>query len=291
MNNSGINNTKIITPLTKLDWFRQLRSIQQQWIDLSLIPIGVIGILLNILALIVLRSNKFTIPFYTYLRAYTIASIFICFVDATQFTAGARSLLEFTNSKLSIGYYCFFFYPFQVLINTFGNMLDIGLSVERVALLSDKLKWFKKINPKVLCLIFLALATLLTLPYFLLLSTSLMKVQIQKDNSTVPFIIHLAKESRIAKLYIKRDFFRVFPFIIEIVPIIIETSFNILSIILIKTYSKNRTKLIIPISSNNRGLVSIVNNRSSKGMLQIRVRRMEVKLTILVIFMSFASAM
>jgi hypothetical protein len=42
--------------------------------NIALIPIGLIGAILNSLALIVLRDGSFNLPFYTYLRAYTCCS-------------------------------------------------------------------------------------------------------------------------------------------------------------------------------------------------------------------------
>jgi hypothetical protein len=280
--------------LSKLQWFAVFRLYTQQWIEVSLIPIGIIGILFNILALVVMRSDRFTLPFYTYLRAFTIASIFICFMNATQFTAGARSILNFTNSKISFGYYCFIFYPLQVLTNVYGSFLDVVLSLERVLLLSNMMNWFKKINPKILCLIFFLISTLLTLPYWFYLDPTSMTVYL---NKTTPFTIHYPTLS--AYFYYVFDYTNKLSYVTEIVPIVFEVVLNTLSIYAIKKYTKNKRRIttnrVIKIDSQKQPSASIAIRSIMVPSTTItaanRAKRTEVKLTILVIFMSLLSIM
>jgi hypothetical protein len=276
------NTTKIpvIFFLSKEAWFEAFRPLIQQQIDVSLIPICIIGALLNILALIVLRSDKFNLPFYTYLRAYTFASIVICLINGTQFSAGARTLLEFTNSIGTARYYAYIFYPFQVILNIYGSLLDIALSMERVVLLSKRFEWFKKIRPNVLCLIFFAVSFIISTPYAILFRTTSVKVNL---NLTETFVIHQVIFSR----YIVdiKEYFLKMPYIVDIFPIIMETFFNILSIYLVRQYTKNKMETMGTNKLDGTPIGGI--HRLEKT----RAKTMEIKLTILVIFLSTLSTM
>jgi hypothetical protein len=156
--------------ITSIDSLYRLygSSTVQDIINISLIPLGLIGIGLNILSLIILRSNgaRFKQTFYTYLRAYTICSIFICFLNATQFTSQVSKVFKFTNTKISFQYYCYIFVPLINITNFYGSMLDVALSLERVVILSNKLKWFIQLNQKVVCFVFAVIAFVLLGPFF-----------------------------------------------------------------------------------------------------------------------------
>jgi hypothetical protein len=283
--------------LSKKEWFNSYRSFIQQEIDVSLIPIGISGVLLNILALIVLhRSDKFNLPFFTYLKAYTSASLFICLINSTQFTAGTRTILPFTNSIESARYYSFIFYPFQVIINVYGSFLDIVLSMERVVLLSKRFEWFKKINPIVLCIIFFVISLAVCSPYFLLLRLYTVEVNL---NNTTTFVIYRAGASKYYP-YIKDYLFKL-PYVVEIIPIVMEIGFNILSVYLIKEYNKNKIRIIgtYVATSVNRGVSAVKHPDGSQSISTvppqrsevIRAKNMEIKLTILVIVLSVLSTM
>jgi hypothetical protein len=302
MNNTTIqSNTtqKPIKYLSKNQWFEVYRSFIQQEIDISLIPIGLFGVILNILALIVLhRSDRFNLPFYTYLKAYTSASLFICLINSTQFTAGARTILPFTNSIESARYYSFIFYPFQTIINVYGSFLDIVLSMERVVLLSKKFEWFRKIHPIVLCFIFFMIAFSISSPYFVLLREYSLELNL---NKTTTFMFYGARASRYYSDI--RDYLFKLPYVVEIFPIVMETGFNILSVYLIREYNKNKIRVIG--NGVNRGdvvtrgvaitkpahSIPIAPAVPSQRSEVIRAKRMEIKLTILVIVLSVLSTM
>jgi hypothetical protein len=264
-------------------------------VNVALIPIGIIGAVLNILALIVMRAENFNLPFYTYLRAYTYCSICICLLNATLFTTGTRYLLKFTNTKGSVQYYSYFFGPLITIINLYGSFIDVVLSMERIVLLSKKLEWFKKIDPKLLCVIFAIITNLFTWPYWTIYEPEQSTVML---NETTPFIIHYANFKSFSSGLIK--YLIILPYIIDTFPIVLETAFNIISIFLIKKYTKNKirvldksradrvTKTAVTVHNINTIGRSVPNTNSPST---TRARRMEVKLTILVIFLSILSTL
>jgi hypothetical protein len=305
MNNTTIFNSTVKPPpgrpvLSKEQWYERFRSSTQSILDVSLIPIGITGIILNILALIVLKSNRFNLPFYTYLRAYVIASILICIVNGTQFTVGAYTVFEFTNSQGSVRFYSYFFTPILIISNIYGSALDVILSMERVVLLSKKLEWFRKINPRLLCLIIFLISFLLSTPYWFQLGPNIFPTQLAGG---IPFYINYVRPSRFFKKV--QSYVTVIPYIIDIVPIVFEVIFNVVSIYLIKDYAKKKARIMNNGTSRGDGLTKTVvmsqvatsdrrqtvtrsnNNDQSSS----RVRRMEIKLTILVVFLSLLSTM
>jgi hypothetical protein len=307
MNNTTIFNSTVKPPpgrpvLSKEQWYERFRSSTQSILDVSLIPIGITGIILNILALIVLKSNRFNLPFYTYLRAYTIAGVFICIVYCTQFTVGAYTVFEFTNSQGSIRFYSYFFQPFLILTNIYGSALDVILSLERVVLLSKKFQWFRRINPRLLCLIILLISFMLANPFWFLLGPHIFSTKLAGG---IPFSINYIRPSRFLDKI--QSYVTILPYFIDIVPIVFEVTFNVLSIYLIKDYAKKKARIMNNGTSRGDGLTRTnvisrvaptVDRHRSTSQTQInnndpslRMRRMEIKLTILVVFLSLISTM
>jgi hypothetical protein len=260
-------------------------------VNVALIPIGIIGAVLNILALIVMRAENFNLPFYTYLRAYTYCSICICLLNATLFTTGTRKLLKFTNTKETVQYYCFFYGPLITIINLYGSFIDVVLSMERIVLLSKKLEWFRKIDPKLLCVIFAIITNLFTWPYWTNYRAEQLTVML---NETTPFVIHYYKFKMFSIAL--SNYFYVLPYISDTFPIVLEIVLNMISIILIKKYTKNKMRILTRVRT--RAKITVRNDSSiersatnTNNPSTIRARRMEVKLTILVIILSILSTM
>jgi hypothetical protein len=263
-------------------WYSVFGSLKSlDIVNITLIPIGVIGAILNVLALIVLRADSFNLPFYTYLRAYTYCSVFICLLNSTLFTSGSQQLLKFTNSKKSFEYYCYFFSPLIKILNLYGSFIDIVLSMERIVLLSKKLEWFKKIDPKVVCLIFAIIASLVNSPYWIIFKPASLNVMLNETTSYVIYYYKIETFSRALFYY-----FEILPYVTEIFPIVCETSLNIVSVILIKKYTENKRR----VTDASRRLTTRNSNGSQSPSI-MRARRMEVKLTILVIILSILSTL
>jgi hypothetical protein len=276
-------------------WYESLGStLIHEIVYISLVPIGIIGILLNILALFILRSNKFRLSFYTYLRAYTICSVFICFFNATQFSAGVRRSLPFTNSKLSIQYFSYVYIPFFTGINVYGTSLDVVLSIERVALLSNRMHWFRSVNPKKLCFILMIIFSILAIPYWFFFEPMEMEVKLN-ETTTIRlhyFITH--HSTSFLKFY-----FYVYSCFVDAIPIVVETSLNIISVIMIKKYVKQKLRILVGSSrSSSRSnqielgnLLITLRRANESNNFAFRSKQMEIKLTILVIFLSIVSIM
>jgi hypothetical protein len=250
-------------------------------VNVVLIAIGIIGAILNILALIVMRANTFNLPFYTYLKAYTYCSICICLLNATLFTSGTRYLIKFSNSKGSFEYYSYFFAPLLSITNFYGSFIDVVLSMERIVLLTKKLEWFRKIDPKVLCLTFFVITNVLSWPFWIYYRPHSFHVML---NETTPFVINYYKvKILVGSLSYYFDILRYF---IDVFPIVFEVTFNVISVCLVKNFTKNKMRITNNTSHSDRTINTNVNSSSA-----MRSKRMEIRLTIFVIILSFLSTL
>jgi hypothetical protein len=273
-------------------WYKSLGStVIQEIAFIIVIPIGLLGIVLNIFALYVLRSQKFNLPFYVYLRAYTINSLFICLFNATQFGTSVRRYLKFTNSKLLMQYFCYVYIPLIAIINLYGSSLDIILSIDRVAILSKRIHWFRNINSKKLCVNLVMIFTVLCIPYWFIFEPTEMTVYLDKNTPITLHYFVIISTNGFLKFY-----FYIFSCVVDVIPLISETTLNILSVYLIKMYNKNR-RILFKLNTSKTDdlpLTSLSNKRNiskqvSNDVTFDKSKKMEIKLTILVIILSVSS--
>jgi hypothetical protein len=277
-------------------WYETLGStVIQEVTYLTIIPIGIIGIILNILALFVLKSKKFNMSFYVYLRAYTISSLFICLFNATQFSTIVKRSLTFTNSKLSMQYFSYVYVPLVATVNIYGSSLDVILSIDRVALLSKRMHWFRSINANKLCSTLAIIFTILCIPYWFIFEPTEMTVYLDEKTPVTLHSFIIGSNNSFVLFH-----FYAFSCVVDIVPIIFETSLNITSIYLIKKYNENRKRMFGKSKSKTENLALTCQSKESSTSKQelkkqkenavvYKSKKMEIKLTILVIFLSIAS--
>jgi hypothetical protein len=146
-------------------WFDQFGSKRfQEILMLSLLPTGIIGAILNVLGLIVLRTEKFNLPLYSYLRHYLVVSTAICLIGSTRFVNVTRRMFSFSNSFAPTWYMSFIYVPLRRYFGFYGSFLDVILALERFILLSNQLKWFRKMKPIKFVLICGVILLLLCVP-------------------------------------------------------------------------------------------------------------------------------
>jgi hypothetical protein len=288
MNNTTNSNETIphFGFFSKEQWFTIFGSVLiQEIINISIIPIGIFGMSLNIVALIVLRSHEFNLPFYTYLRAHTLQSVFICFLSSTHFTIGCRNLLSFTNSKFSFQWYVHVVVPFINITTLYGSLLGIILSMERIILLSNQLKWFRKINANLVCVICAFIPFVFFWPLFSVFRENSAVVYL---NETTPFTIYyfyLYYSSKSMEKYIKENSV----YIIDLIPAILGIVLSIITIILVKRYRKRKMNL----TGTSRTAKTSVSNQNATGNNTPvdKTKRMEIRLTVLVLILTFLTTM
>jgi hypothetical protein len=281
-------NTTENTRYNSLDfWYKLIGStLDQQIIHLSLIPIAVVGTSLNIMTLVLLRSKRFHLPFYKYLRVYTVISILICLFNATLFSSSSRDLLKFTNSKASMMFFCYICLPIVSSLYLYGTFLDIVLSIDRVASLSRRIHWFRYIKPKKLCSILATILLTMSISYWFLFKPVDMVVDL---NETKRFSLHFYVQ-RDLNSFFKFYIFILLPYFVDITSIVAQTGLSILTIILIKKQTKKQ-HIIFNRKRNELIRLNSTTKKETACSIIKRNTEMQMRLTISVIILSTMSTL
>jgi hypothetical protein len=238
----------------------------QQVIYLSLIPIGLVGIGLNISTFLILKGRQFRLPVIHYLRVYTINNCFLCFLISTV-------ILCHIHKEWSIKYYAHIYIPFLNLSMFYQTSLDTVLTLDRSLTFTTKFERFKQFKPRLVSMILLVISIVMSSPFWFTFGT--MPIEIQ-SNETEKIVIHslIMKPSSI---------FFVANFIFNIIPFVVELPLNIATMILLKKYLKRRVHFRIARPPNHPdGFLLQQENR---------IRKMEMKVTFLVVILSLFSFM
>jgi hypothetical protein len=275
MKNSTIRN---VTYYPLNHWYSQFASSREQEIlALVMLGSGIIGIFLNILTLIVLRSNAFDLKVYTYLRVFVVNSIMLCFWTALSFIFMVKSFFSFANTNGASLFNIYLVIPFLRMNNTFGVFIDILISFERVALFSNRFNWFKKLKPIIPCEISAIISVFVVIPYFFYYKPIQIEIPL---NETEVFTMHFFRSKKY--ITILKEYITVLSYITDILPVILQVLLSIAAIVLIKSYSKNKNRI-------NNMPMKRMNTSTSNNETRKRTRKMEIKITIMVIILTTIS--
>jgi hypothetical protein len=287
------NSTSNITYFPLSVWLYRFGSAPyQEKINLSFLPVGIIGTFLNILSLKILQSKEFDNAFYIYMRAYIANSICLCAFQATRFLNITRSIFSFSNSYAANWYIAKISIPFVTMYFHYSSFLNIVMSFERIVLLSNKLSWFKRINPIFLLVSLAIVSIIIDAVYFCLQVTE----RIIFLNETEIFKTYLTTLPVSVKLLANT-----LSYIFDIVPLVIEISLSVIGIIMMKSFVKKKTKILASGKAINP--VNGISNTAQKGTVLTenltaissnndaveRAKKMEIKLTLMTIVLTYFS--
>ena len=142
----------------------------------SIIPLCLITIGLNLLAYSILNKIQFNkSSFYSYMRVYSLNSIFLSLVLMTTFIPATKRLFAFTRLYASVFYGCYFYTPTLSTLYLNASFLEVCVVVERALyFLPSKYKKIKVMGLKKFCLIFVLVSLIISSPnYFIFYPTYL----------------------------------------------------------------------------------------------------------------------
>jgi hypothetical protein len=291
MSNSTKSN---VTYLSLTSWYSKFGSAPyQEGIFLSFLPIGIIGIFLNILSLKILNSKEFEHAFYSYLRVYIINSIFLCYSTGTRFANVTRSIFGFSNTYSANWYIIYIAIPLNNICFHYGSFIDIIIAFERVVTLSNKMNCFKRMKPLLVVGLFLIASILIDFVLYFSFEITEKKVML---NKTVSFIIH--SYAPIPSLKLTRD---ILSYIFDIIPLLIEVSLSIWGIILVKSFVTKKKRVMTSattkigdrttrlIGQNMNDINSNVAAVASTNDGIEKAKKMEMRITIMTIILTFFS--
>jgi hypothetical protein len=257
----------------------------RQVLYLVFIPICLIGVVLNILTFIVFKKRDFAeIPVYEYLRFYTINSGLICLLLSTEFMNVCRNFFSFSNSEWVVRYWGNFFIPVVQALSLYESLLDILLSIDRLILFTNGFNFYKQLKPRLVGLLLLVLSFVLMSYYWINYSHQIVEIHL---NKTEVFFLHLTAISKVSSVI----GINITNIIADVIPICIEIPLNIATIYLLRQYLAKKKKMCT--SNVSVGLIKkkIITSKTANANGVKKIKTMELKLTVLVIFMSFVSTL
>lgn len=129
--------------------------------------VSVLGFLLSLFSFIVFQSDKFKIPFYEYMRVYTLNGTIACLVSIFNCFNSSIRIVSFSNSFLVQAYNIYVFLPIASTTYFYGSVLDILILIDRLSYFNAGLKCFTKIKPYTLCVISFFICLIIQIPSFL----------------------------------------------------------------------------------------------------------------------------
>jgi hypothetical protein len=238
----------------------------QEIIYLNLIPIGFIGIGLNILTIKILKGEQFRLPVIHYLRAHTINNCFLCLLISTVIACHI-------HEKWSLEYYAHIYIPTINLLIFYQTSLDTVLTFDRALVFTTKFETFKHIKPGLVSSVLLVVSVVMSTPVWFTFTNEQDVIQL---NETQKILIY----SMIIK---PNHFFYAVNSIINTIPFIFEMPLNIVTMILLKNYLKRRIQFRIARPPNHPdGFLLQQENK---------LRKMEMNVTFLVVILSLLSLM
>jgi hypothetical protein len=258
-----------------------LANIRSSYIKDSLnlyliIPMGIIGSIMNLLTFIILNNKKSNNEnIYKIMKVYSLNSLLITFFISFIFLYSPYVLLEFSKSIIGRIYSCNLTNWFYLLFFFFGNCLDVLLNLERALEYSNGYAKIKQISPYFICFIILVLCIIIHIPSDLALSHT------PDDQLYVKLRLCYATTfatNSITKMILIVSYIIEGPFVM-----VLAVGSNILAYISYKSFMKRKQELTI--NNRERG-VELNENETRK---QAKIEKMNKNLLIMTFYLTFFS--
>jgi hypothetical protein len=279
-----MNNTKIY--YSKDFWLNRVGSYWYQDVaNLGIIPLCLIGMILNIISYLIFRGREFySLTIYEYMRVYSLNTALICAIGSTRFIAFSKHFFAFSNSEWATRYFINFFSPVINSLILYQSLLDIVLSFDRIVLFTNnRFMFYRRLKPKVTCFILLILSFVLMTNFWLLYTPRQVEVKL---NKTQTYVIHY---------FVKASTFTNIGMIISnlisnLVTLVLEIPLNFITIYQLRVYLNLRNSLRIQYQVDNN-LINPTILLHSISIIDYRKRQMEIRITLPIIILSFTSIM
>jgi hypothetical protein len=207
---------------------------------------GSFGFILNIFSFIIFQQTEFNTPLYQYLKVYSINSAQVCFFATFVFLANTQVMFEWSNSYWTHVYYLHVFVPFANTGYFYGTVLDILITLDRIANFNKLVK--KLISKSVyrICIASLVCCIAINFVYFFAFKPASLttNVKVRPKNTIQEFTLWYPGLTDFSISYIgKISLFVLYSFR-DIFMMIAEIVVNIVSIYYLKNYLSRKNKLV-----------------------------------------------
>ena len=245
---------------TKLYW---LEKYGNSWIiDVLYIallcPLSVVGVFLNILSFKIFSSKGSSKKnLNKYFKVYTISSIVICTFFSFNFLVRATTILEFANSYAARFISTRILFPIFAILYFYLSLLDIVISLERISHFLIILKNLRSYNPYKVCFLLFLVSLAINLTYTFVYYPGSVDVKLANNTNYTIYYNALTSygKSKIGQLNIIAVYFTR-----DVVILLVVIVLNILSIVLLRRYLRERRELL-NINEENILLMNSINTR------------------------------
>jgi hypothetical protein len=290
MNNIIFKNStlpgKNVTYQSLESWLTRIGSSwTQEIIQMTLLPVGLIGFILNMVALVVLNGKDFKMNVYSYIRFYSVSSGAICLITALRFVSKSYRFFSISNTFEAQMYDAIFYVPVSNVFYFYGSCLDIILTVDRIAMFTNKFRWFKELKPKKFCCLLFIFCAIMTTNFWLIRVVTRKNLQLSKNEEYILYFGSQSKNSKLAAVLTTNVIF-------DIIPIIIEVPLSVLTVILLKKYISKKKVMTTNVETTlANGTETTFQGQHKVKKENKKTKQMEVRVTVLIISMSFLSFM
>ena len=266
------------------------------------LPLSFIGIVLNSTSWLVLKRDKFlSNTFYSYLRFYTINSIFICFIQVLFVSGQSFRYFSFSYKSPILGYCTSFIYiPSINIFILFAVLLEICISIERNAQFSEKNKFkcILKHKAKNVCILLFVFSFVISSQHFFIGRPS---NNVHKLDSNTTIEINFFKMTNFSKSVSGMIINSIEYFFRDVVLLIVQIILNVISIHLLRKQIKTKNDLHQKSSENaskllkKKSFIKQTSKSSDKNVKHFKIAgiitKAEQNLTIMVVIMTFTTVL
>jgi hypothetical protein len=223
-------------------------------IYLSSSCVNVFGIILNIMGIGVLFNNKFkSIKLFDLMRIYLIYNTAICISLVPAFLIGRR--FAFANEPYGSYYIYCIYAPIVYTCSVSSALIDVAILLDRITLFTRKFDLIKKISVRSICLISFIFGLLIATPYYAFFHRQIIEAYLSE---TVTLKFFVVRRTAFLETQFGLILYLTFLFLKDVVTVALVAAFNIVSIVLFKSYLAQRAVKFKMNYLNNK------NNNTSK---------------------------
>ena len=249
--------------------------------------------------------------FYSYLRFYTINSIFICFIQVLFVSGQSFRYFSFSYSSPILGYCISFIYiPSINILILFAVLLEICISIERNAQFSEKNKFkcILKHKTKKVCILLFVFSFVISSQHFFIGRPS---KNIHKIDSNTTIEVNFFKMTNFSKSVTGMIINSIEYFFRDVVLLIVQIILNVISIHLLRKQikmkkqlheksSESANKLIKKKTKKTSFIVKPFKSAEKQGYYTNNIKHFKISgiitkaeqnLTIMVVIMTFTTAL
>ena len=201
-----------------------------------IVPSASLSTLLNLICFDIFRKKSFdSVPFFKYMRVYTLASFIVSLSLMFCFYFAPFTLPQFLLAYTARVFACKIFPSFvTAFFFFFENALEIFINIDRAVSFSSKFDRFKKISPYLISLILLLVCALINGPVFLLYDIV--------EDSELPKTLRLCRLSQFSKSYSGKLFLMISFVIQGPVVLVLVIATNVIAMVSYRRYLKRKTQ-------------------------------------------------